>query len=76
MKIVISNEEREKMAKYLRRGDRAKIAKAAKVDRQTVERWLKGKVKNSVVEPYILDWVKERKAQIKSAVKGGVKQCI
>lgn len=76
MKIVISIEERQELAKYLRRGDRAKIAKAANIDRQTVERWLKGQVQNSVAEPYIRDWVKTRKQQQEQAIKEGLKQAV
>lgn len=62
-------EEREEMKKYLRWGDLTSIATAAKVERQTVILWLKGKIKKSTCEPYIVAFVKKRKKEVEENVK-------
>lgn len=58
-------EKREELAKFLRRGDRTKLAKIANVGRQTVERWIKGETIESTVEPYFIEFIEKRKAEVK-----------
>lgn len=57
-------EKRKELAKYLRWGDKTAIAKLANVERQTVERWIKGDTKTSTVEPYIVEFAKRRRMEV------------
>ena len=61
----MKKEERKEIVKYLRWGDKTKIAELACVSRQTVERWIKGETIESTVEPYILEFAEQRKAEVK-----------
>lgn len=61
-------EERNKLRGYLRRGDIKKIAEIAKVDRTSVIAWFKGRVKNSVVEGYVISFVAKRKEEVERLV--------
>ena len=64
----MENIERKELAKYLKRGDRNKIAEAAGVERKAVTRWLDGEIKNSIVEPFIIQWVEKRKKEVKNRI--------
>lgn len=66
--IIETVESRKELATYLRRGDRAKIAKLAKVSRRTVESFLEGKILKSVVEAYFLTMAQKRKEQVEAEV--------
>lgn len=65
----MDNEKRKEMAAYLKWGDTTKIAKLAKVSRRTVEGWLSGSIKKSVVEPYFVALVNKRKEQVDREVE-------
>lgn len=58
-------EKREELSKFLRRGDITSIADAAGVKRQTVERYIKGIIVKSIVEPYFKEFSERRKAEVK-----------
>lgn len=67
MKVQIELEKRKEIAKNLRWGDAALIAKLAGVTRQTVERYLRGEVSKSSIEPYIIKIAEQRKAELDAA---------
>jgi hypothetical protein len=58
--------KRKELAKFLRWGDKTKIADLANVSRQTVQLWFKGEVKDSVVESYVLLFVEKRKQEVEN----------
>lgn len=68
-KVIMEIEKRKEIVKYLRRGDVMTIAKLAGVTRQTVERWIRGEVIKSTVEPYVVAFSKKRKKQVEKCIE-------
>lgn len=62
----MTTEKRKELAKYLRWGDKTKIADLANVSKQTVQRWFSGHIKDSAVENYVLLFVEKRKEETES----------
>lgn len=60
--------ERNELSKFLRRGDKKAISELAKVDRQTLERFLKGETINSAIEPYFKAYAEKRKQEYEQRI--------
>jgi DNA-binding transcriptional regulator YdaS (Cro superfamily) len=61
--------ERKDFEKFLRWGDKTAIAKLARVSRMTLDRWLKGEVVVSTVEPYFIAYAMKRKQEIEQRME-------
>lgn len=63
-------EKRAEARKYLRWGDITKLAKTAGVARNTVDSWLRGEIKNSMIEVYVDELIAKRKKEVAERVNG------
>lgn len=61
-------EKRKEIGSYLRWGDITLIARIAGVDKSTIHLWLKGEVKKSTAQPFIIEFAKKRKEQVERLV--------
>jgi|GEM_PF-2941571 len=57
-------EEKKELVKYLRHGDKRLICEMAGVHPTVMYAWLSGRLKNSVIEPYVIEVSNKRKEEI------------
>ena len=62
-------EKRKELARYLRHGDRKRIAEMAQVDRRTIYNWLTGKIKTTSAEAFIIEVARVRKEQMETLIQ-------
>lgn len=62
-------QDRKEQRKFLRHGDQALLARLAGVGQNVVYRWIEGLQEDSVIEPYFVRLVAQRKAEIEEKFK-------
>ena len=62
-------EDRKALAKFLKPGDKLKIAELAECSPVSVGNWVSGRVDNSQVEPFFIKLAERRKAEFEAKME-------